>query len=92
MTVIGRSVKQGAGTTLFRLFRVDADGSRGHRTAMHHCSAAASLWCHRLADVVVATALEVTCVVYLNYEEMGDEDLLPVFRSVVTRSLSFCRA
>lgn len=48
---------------------------------MHHCSAAVSLWCYTLADDVVATALEVTHVVYLNYEETGDEDLLAVFRS-----------
>lgn len=48
---------------------------------MHRRSAAASLWCYTLADVVVATALEVTHVVYLNYEEAGDEDVLAVFRS-----------
>lgn len=60
---------------------------------MYRRSAAASLWCYTLADVVVATALEVTHVVYLNYEEAARRGSAGCFQErSVTRSLSFCRA
>lgn len=52
------------------------------------CNASlSSLWCYTPAHVVVATALEVTRVVYLNYEETGDEDLLAGFSSGRSRAV-----